>query len=448
MIYFFELDASDGRAVTTLGWSFATKTGNISLFKSVKMINFRSLFQQFGLAAIMTMTLFSAAALAQKPGSLVPRQEKLLNGLKVLMWRDPAATDVRVSIRVHSGSAFDPQGKEGVMKLLSENIFPTPASREYFTEDLGGSFELISNYDYIQINATAKSSQFVRLLETLAQAISNPTIDVETTNALKKKLTETLAALEKDPAYVADQAAAKRLFGTFPYGRPQMGSVTSLQRIDHADLIFARDRFLSADNATVAISGNFNDDLAFRAARRFFGAWLKSDKRVPSTFRQPEDPDTKQLEISANGATGPQTSFALRGLARNDPDYAASMVLENILKARSQKMPSTPAVSHEARMLPGVVMVKASGSVAFPFALFSDRITPAEFVVARDAAQAEFSKRSLLDQWLDVDTYHTTVAGDAQAYQRVTIVDVQRVAERLAKNPIASVLVRPTAVPQ
>src|SRR5215204_530505 len=234
-------------------------------------MKFRSLVQKF-FVFVLCLTAATAAA-GQKAAGNELRQEKLLNGLKVLIWSDPSATDVKVSIRVHSGAAFDPQGKEGLMTLLSENILPTPASREFFTEDLGGTLEIITNYDYIQINGTARSSEFLTLLETLAQAVTNPTIDKDNTAALKKSLTEKLAVLEKDPSYIADQAAAKRLFGTFPYGRPSMGSLESLQRIDPTDLVLAKQRFLSADNATVAILGNFNNDLAFRAVRRYFGAW-------------------------------------------------------------------------------------------------------------------------------------------------------------------------------
>src|SRR5215204_827537 len=100
----------------------------------------RSLFQK-SFALLAFLTILTGLASAQRPGSQIPREEKLLNGLKLLMWNDPAATDVKVSIRIHSGAAFDPQGKEGVMKLLSENILPTPASREFFTEDLGGTLE-------------------------------------------------------------------------------------------------------------------------------------------------------------------------------------------------------------------------------------------------------------------------------------------------------------------
>ena len=428
---------------TTLRWSFATKTVTISLSQIVYTMKFRTLSQIFSLLALCAgFAAFGVSA--QKPGSNVPRQEKLLNGLKLLMWNDPTAPEIKVSIRVHSGSSFDPQGKEGVMQLLSDNIFPTAASKAYFSEDLGGTVEVVTNYDYIQINATSKPEEFVTLLETLAQALMTMTIDKETTAALKKSLTESLAVLEKEPAYIANRAVRKRLFGTFPYGRPQLGSVESLQRIDFADLLFARERFLSADNATVAITGNFNSDLGFRAARRYLGAWLKSDKRVPSTFRQPDDPDTKRLDVVLDGASE-WTAFALRGVARNDPDFAASTVLEQILKARISKNAPSAVVLHEARTLPGVVLVHMPGAGGFPSSAFSERVTESEFARARGEALSAYAKKPLMEQWLDADTYRTTVTGDAAAFQNVTIADVQRVADRLAKNPVVSVVVKPAA---
>lgn len=409
-------------------------------------MKFPSLFSKSALI-ILCLLATGVGVSAQRQGSNGPRQEKLLNGLKLLMWSDPAATDVKVRVRVHSGSAFDPQGKEGLMQLLADNIFPTSAAKAFFVEDLEGSLEVVTNYDYIQINATAKPSEFLTLLDTLSQAVSNPAIDKETTTALKKALSEKLAVLEKDPAYIAEQAAAKRLFGTFPYGRPQMGSVDSLQRIDFADLQFARGRFLAADNATVAISGNFNSDLGFRAARRYLGAWLKSDKRVPSTFRQPDEPDTSPAVIILEGAT-PGGVYGLRGLRKYDPDYSASLFLERVLSSRLQKNDSKAEVVFNARVLPGMIRIRAA---ALPPTLFAAKITADEFSLAK--SQLSELQRSCetapnclakaeMDRWLDADTYGPPVA-DPMAFQNVTLADVQRVADRLAKNPMASVIVNP-----
>jgi hypothetical protein len=52
----------------------------------------KNIFRKFGLIAILC-----ASVTAQKAGSPVPRQEKLLNGLKLLMWNDPAPAKVSVT---------------------------------------------------------------------------------------------------------------------------------------------------------------------------------------------------------------------------------------------------------------------------------------------------------------------------------------------------------------
>src|SRR6476660_4890021 len=130
-------------------------------------MKFARLFQKL-CAAVFLFSVMCSAVAAQKPGSMVPRQEKLLNGLKLLIWSDPSADKVSVRIRIHAGSSFDPQGKEGAMKMLAENLFPTQDVRDFYRDELGGSLDVITNYDYIQINATAKSDQFLTLLDSLA----------------------------------------------------------------------------------------------------------------------------------------------------------------------------------------------------------------------------------------------------------------------------------------
>ena len=69
----------------------------------------------------LLITLTAASAFSQSPS---PREEKLLNGLKLIMFDAPASDKVTLKVRIHAGSAFDPQGKEGLMKLLAANIFP------------------------------------------------------------------------------------------------------------------------------------------------------------------------------------------------------------------------------------------------------------------------------------------------------------------------------------
>ena len=413
--------------------------------------------------AAATVVLLSAAVFAQGPLPQ-PKQEKLLNGLKVLMWPMPKADSVTVTVRVHSGTSFDPQGKEGVMRLLSENIFPEQAARDFFAEDLGGSLSIESNYDFIEIIATAKPEHFLTMLETLSAAIANPTIDKPTTAKLKAALIEELKLSESDPSYVADNAVAARLFGTFPYGRPKYGSTVSVAKIDFADLLDAKQRFLTADNATVAVSGNFDRVLGFRAMRRYFGAWLKSDRRVPSTFRQPDPPAAAVLSVPSPKAGAHAVRFAFRGAARGDRQYAASRVYALILNARLKaRVPAEHSADvfarSESHILTGMIIlgfdgqrnespntngkVEANELVA---KILGDPITEAEFQAARSLFREAWMQRSVTGLFLDNDTFKTASPdADSAAADTVTFDDVRNFAAAAAKQPIASVLLNSPA---
>ena len=415
--------------------------------------------RKFGLAAFL-LGMLCAAASAQRPGSPLPRQESLLNGLKLLMWNDPAAAKVTVKIRVHAGAAFDPQGKEGAMSMLADDLFPTAEIREFYVEDLGGSLDVTTTYDYIQISATADQDKLLTLLDSLATAVSNPAIDKETTARLKTAQLARIASQTGTSAYVADMAAAHRLYGSFPYGRPILGTAESVQKIDFADLIDLKQRFLTADNATVAISGNIDGNLAYRAARRYLGAWLKSDKRVPSTFRQPEDPKPGMPIINAPEANKSEFRIAMRGVARADKDNYAAAVLAKILDRRFTATQGAKAfVRRDANILPGIVLfgvsdwnlgrIKRDGDkIAVPVTdnyqkLYLDAaVKTEEFDAAKREIVASLAQVPVADTWLDADTYRLASGKpDTNLLQSVTIADVQRVLERLQKEPAAYVLV-------
>lgn len=410
---------------------------------------------------LLVILIFSALhSFAQSPNFPVPREEQLLNQLRVLVWQEPTSPKVTVKLRIHSGAAFDQQGKEGTMQLLAGILFPNESINEFFEEDLNGNLEVLCNYDYIQINATGDADKFLQIMETLATAVTNPQINKENTAKVKPALMAKVAELENNPVYVADQAVRKRLFGTFPYGRPQLGSSESLAKIDFADIIFAEERFLTADNATLAISGNVKSDFALKAAKRLFGGWLKSDKKTPSTFAQPEAPP-KGLQILDSAAENTsEIRFAMRGLARNDKNYYALQILETILQKRIQMREGNKAfVQENTNYLPGFFVLGVSdwnlgnikregNTISLPAGMetyqdyfLKDAIKTEEFESAKKSLNDYFSKLNTQDYWLDSHTFKfVSVKKDLEFYQNVNQAEVQNLLEKMQKQPVASVL--------
>ena len=391
-----------------------------------------------------------------------PEQGQLLNGLKVAFWQRPGDANVLLKLRINSGAAFDLAGKDGTMTLLGDVLFPDPATREYFTEQLGGKLEVSTNYDGIDVLISGKASEFERIVEVLRGALVTTQLTPENVARVREARIKQLSEKPSSAAEVADRAIAARLFGTFPYGRSPGGSSESLSKIERADLMLARERFLNADNATLVVIGGVAKTRVMRTLRQLIGPWQKGDRTVPATFRQPSAPDARVLVLNQAGATSAEIRLAVRGLARSDRDAAAADLLAQIVRARWQA--AVPALSstfvrHEAHALPGsFVMGASSPNASAPKAmaaaqeilqmLAQNGPSAAELQNARSAMLTEINRRAsqpetTADTWLDIDTYKLAPAnGQANSISSLAAADLQRVAGRLFKDAsIARVVV-------
>lgn len=409
--------------------------------------------QHFVKLSISATFLFAFAAVNFAQTSAAPQEEKLLNGLKLLTFKQKGADKLTIKLRLHSGSSFDPKDKDGVMALFADILFPNQDQvKEFFTDELGGSFEVVSNYDYIQINATGTNDKLLTMLETIAQAVTQTQIDKETTPKIKTARLAKIKELENDPSYIANLAVRKQLLGTFPYGRAQNGTAESLAKIDFADLLLAKDRFLLADNATLIVSGDFKQDLVYRATRRYFGNWRKSEKIAPSTFAMAEQPKEMFAEINSPNENSNELRYAMRGLARKDKDFYASKILSDIYFNRLKEIvPSanrnSVSVEYDEHILPGIMIYGVSGlnneaSKNLMTDILSKPVSADEFSRSKTFVAGKYVIGNQTDLWLDSDTYKLgTPNEEAKKANAVTLADVTRVAEQMKTQPFVSTLV-------
>lgn len=383
-----------------------------------------------------------------------PEREHLLNGLKVVFWQRPGDANVLLKLRINSGAAFDLAGKDGTMALLGDALFPDPATREYVTEQLGGKLEVSTDYDGIAVTISGKASEFERIVELFRAAVVTTQLSSENVARVREARIKQLSEKPAAAAERADRAIAARLFGNFPYGRLPGGSVESVSKIERADLMLARERFLNADNATLVVVGGVGKLRVMRTLRQLIGSWQKSDRTVPATFRQPSAPDARVLVLNQPGATSAEIRLAVRGFARSDRDTAAAALLTQIARARWQAaVPdlSSAFARHEAHALPGSFLMGASApnSSASKALAAAQQIlqalalsgpTAVELETARSGMLFEITQRalqpeSIADTWLDVETYKLAAANTAaNSVSSLTVADLQRVAGRLFKD--------------
>ena len=404
--------------------------------------------------------LLSAPAFPQAASQ--PEREQLLNGLRLMFWLQPGSPDVTLKLRINSGAAFDLAGKSGQMALLGDLLFPDPATIDFFTDEMGGKLDVNVSYDSTTITMVGKAHEFEQIIEVLRNAILSTQLTPETVTRMRDQRIKLLRDTSIVPAAVADRAVLARLFGDFPYGRPAAGSPEDVARVERADLMQARDRFLNSNNATLAIIGGVTKPRAMRAVRQLLGPWRKSEQVIPTTFRQPAPADSRTLIVNVPGPSV-EVRLAVRGISRTDPDYQAAELLARLAQHRWQgttpELAKQPVfVRNDAYVLPGAFVmgatVKTDNSVdtlanarKVIDALITTPATPEELERAKTEVINELSAvlakpESFPDPWLDMDTYHLSEAQDQIALLRsVTASDIQRVANRLFKTASVATVV-------
>src|SRR5690349_2378132 len=413
-----------------------------------------------GLAvSALLLVLVVQPALSQTPKE--PESEQLLNGLRVLVWSQPGNPEVVLKLRINSGAAFDLAGKSGEMALLGDLLFPDPTTLDYFTDEMGGRLDVAVTYDSTTITMVGKADQFEHIVEVLRNGLISTELSPEMVTKIRDARIKLLRDTKISPAEVADRAIAARLYGDFPYGRPASGSPEDVARVDRADVMQAQDRFLNSNNATLAIIGGVTKPRAMKTLRQLLGPWRKSEQIIPTTFRQPNPPDTRTLIVNVPGPTV-ELRLAARGVSRSDTDYPIAMVLARVAQHRWQAMSPELAkqpvfVRSDAYVLPGALVMGAAVTeltVADSLAkarkviesLMTTPATPDELERAKteligEAMTLQAKPDALADPWLDMDTYRLSAPQDQMALLRaVTPADVQRVAQRLFNKTIVSVV--------
>ena len=419
----------------------------------MNLMTLKNLFRNAVLAGCF-LTLIPRSVPAQVP--MEPEHAKLLNGLRVLIWSRPGDQDVLLKLRVHSGAAFDLAGKTGSMVLLGDILFPDPTTREYFTEDMQGRLNVTTDYDSLTITMQGRAREFERIVEILRTALVTTQLTAENVTKAREARIRVLKETGLSPTVLADRAIATRLFGDFPYGRPYGGSVESLERVDRNDLMLARERFLSPNNATLTIIGGIQTNRAMRALRQLLGVWRKSEQVAPETFRQPVAPDPRTLIVNAPAEQGVEVRIAVRGFSRGDADAPVAALLAIVARQRwTRLLPelarSPVSVRHEAFALPGMFVMGAGvDTVLVGKALASAKevmqslasipVSAGELEQARSELVAQATNAlakpdGIADAWLDGDSYGLpSVAERMRALSALTANDLQRVATRLFRD--------------
>ncbi|MFQ5984902.1 MAG: M16 family metallopeptidase [Alphaproteobacteria bacterium] len=255
-------------------------------------------------------------------------------GLEAWLVHEPAIPIVSLELGFRGGASLDPPGREGLAEMVSglldegagdldsqafQRRLQELAVRMSFDVGLdtfGGSLETLSeNLD--------------DAFDLLRLALTAPRFDAEPVERVRRQSLASLAQAAEDPDRVARRTWFRTAFPDHRYGRPVRGTEESVAAITAGDLRAFVARQFTRDKLIVGVVGDVGPERLAGLLDATFGA-LPPASAVPEVS-EAAPADSGALIVVRKPNPQSVVVFGHAGLKRDDPDFYAAYVMNNIL---------------------------------------------------------------------------------------------------------------------
>lgn len=212
-------------------------------------------------------------------------ERRLDNGLTVwIVPRQGGLPKVNYVLAVRGGLASDPQPLPGMSNLLAGLLREGTATRSSVQiaeelQRLGASLSASAGNDGLFVSASGLSSSAQPLAALFADVVRNPAFPENEVQLAKANALQGLKAMQAQPAYQANRAMGRVLFGDHPYGNT-LPTEAGIQGTDIAGLQAAHASRFHPERALLVIAGPLDAEAALALADTHFGDWRGQGEAV------------------------------------------------------------------------------------------------------------------------------------------------------------------------
>jgi zinc protease len=268
---------------------------------------------------------------------LSPVRQQLSNGTVVLAQRTATHPAVTVFLSLHAGSMYDPVEKAGLSHFVSRVIDRGTARRsaDALAEELDGRGVTLNTSvarHLFTVSFTCLGEDLEALLDLAADVICRPTFPDPEVATRRGEIVTAIRQDDDSPASVASETVFERLYRDgHPYGRRTKGSIEVVERIDRDALVgFHAARFTPPGLMAVLV-GDVEPARAIASTARAFGDWTGPPAALVVPPPAPRATHREQDAVRMPGKSQSDIAYGFIGVARLDPDYYATVLLNNVL---------------------------------------------------------------------------------------------------------------------
>jgi len=274
------------------------------------------------------------AGALRRAASAVPELPRvrfeLANGARLVVSPRAGAPVFAAQLHLRGGHSLDPAGREGTANLAGALVDQGTAKRD--EEAIAALLEPAGGHlsgDATGVAGMIAAGEWRLLLDLLCEAATQPSYPAARVALQRARLLDRLRLDREDPRTQAVWLFRRLVYGNQWLGRPDHGSVESVEQIRRAHLAAFHKRHWCASRALLAVCGDVDPKEIQRHVKKRLGGWKRGKDLGPRPF----DPPPLGARCAAYTADRQQVHVYLghMGIRRGDPDYPALVVLDHVL---------------------------------------------------------------------------------------------------------------------
>jgi zinc protease len=259
---------------------------------------------------------------------------KLDNGLEVVLEENHASPVVAFQAWVKIGSADEPAALAGIAHVFEHMLFKGTKKRGVGqiareVESAGGEINAWTSHDETVYHLVLASRFFDTGLDILADTLTNSSFDAGELERERKVVLEEIKQGMDDPERQAGQGLFRTIFDVHPYGRPIIGSETTVRKLSRSDLVAFFSEHYVGSNVTLVVVGDFDTHEAKSKIVKAFSGMPKG-KAVGARPPQPEQ-QALRVQGASRDVKEAQLLLGFRTPSIEDTDIPALDLLAILL---------------------------------------------------------------------------------------------------------------------
>ncbi|MGB5280810.1 MAG: pitrilysin family protein [Arenicellales bacterium] len=253
---------------------------------------------------IVTLMMLSINGFAAADKSDVT-EAMLDNGMKILIKQDHRAPVVVAQVWYRIGSSYEPDGITGVSHVLEHMMFkgtgkyPKGEFNRIIAEN-GGKDNAFTGRDYTAYFQTLEKSRLAVSMELESDRMQGMLLDED---EFAKELN---VVIEERRMRTEDKAESKVYekfnevaFPGHPYGRPVIGWMRDLEKLEVDDLKKWYQRYYSPANAVLVVVGDVDPSEVIAMAKKYYGPLKSTEVEAPEKHVVANQKSTKRITVKA-----------------------------------------------------------------------------------------------------------------------------------------------------